>query len=120
MKRFVEGSVKHLAKIMGVSFYDITIRYRYDKKNEASVVTEPEYERAQVNINLEAMETPEQLKKAVLHEMAHIPSWQLYHVAGELARNSDASKFAKEMVRHANEAATTAWARILEPLVFGD
>lgn len=118
IKAFVEKTVKQLAKIFGLDFYEIKIRYRYEKDTKGSCYTMTEYEEAVVNINLEEAKTLLDLRKTILHEMAHIVGWDIYHVGFDLARSVDDSKFAKRRVTKECERVTTAWTRILEPLVF--
>ena len=120
-KQFVVKTVRHLAKAFGLNFYEIKIRYRYEKDAKGSCYTMTEYEEATVNINLEEAKTLGDLRRTVLHEMVHIVGWDIYHVGFDLARSMDENrKFAKRRVTKENERVTTAWTRILEPLVFDE
>ena len=120
VKRFVVKTVKQLAKVFGLNFYEIKIRYRYEKDAKGSCLTMTEYEEAAVNINLEEAKTLGELRKTVLHEMVHIVGWDLYHVGWDLAKTMDDKRFAKNRVTKENERVTTAWTRILEPLIFDE
>ena len=118
LKQFVVKTVKQLAKVFGLKFYEITIRYRYEKDAKGSCYTMTEYEEATVNINLEGAKTLVDLRRTVLHEMVHIVGWDIYHVGMDLAKTSEERRFAKDRVTKENERVTTAWTRILGPLVF--
>ena len=118
IKAFVVKTVKHLAKVFGLNFYEIKIRYRFEKDAKGSCYTATEYEEASVNINLEEAKTLADLRRTVLHEMVHIVGWDVYHVGMDLARTVDNRRFAKGRVTKENERVTTAWTRILAPLVF--
>ena len=117
-KAFVKKTVKHLSKVFGLDFYEIKIRYRYEKNAKGSCATMPEYEDAIVNINLEEAKTLRDLRKTVLHEMVHIVGWDLYQVGFDLAKTVENTRFARKRVVKESERVTTAWTRILEPLVF--
>ena len=118
LKRFVVKTVKQLAKVFGLNYYEIKIHYRYEKDTKGSCYTATEYEEATVNINLEHAKTLGDLRRTVLHEMVHIVGWDVYHVGMDLAKTFENRKFAKGRVTKENERVTTAWTRILEPLVF--
>ncbi len=120
IKQFVVKTVKHLAKAFGLNFYEIKIRYRYEKDVKGSCSTMTEYEHAVININLEEAKTLGDLRKTVLHEMVHIVDWDIFQVGYDLAKTVDDRKFAKKRVVKECERVVTAWARILEPLVFDD
>ena len=117
-KAFVTKTVKHLAGIFGLRFYEIKIRFRYEKDAKGSCYTMTEYEHATVNINLEEAKTLQDLRRTVLHEVIHIVGWDIYQVGFDLAKTVDDRRFAKGRVVKENERVTTAWTRILEPLVF--
>jgi len=117
-KRFVAQSVKRLSKLFGLDHYAVKVRYRWEKNNEGSVAALPEYEQAVVNVNLELCDTVTDLAKTVLHEMVHIVNWRLYSVALDSARQMTDKRFGRKMVVEANEAVTTAWTRILLPMLF--
>ncbi len=120
IKQFVVRTVKHLAKVFGLNFYEITIRYRYEKNVKGSCYTMTEYEQAVININLEEAKTLGDLRKTVLHEMVHIIDWDIFQVGYDLAKTVDDRKFAKNRVMKECERVVTAWTRILEPLVFDE
>ena len=121
LKAFVTKTVRHLAKTFGLNFYEIKIRFRYEKDTKGSCYTMTEYEEAAVNINLEEAKTLGDLRKTVLHEMVHIVGWDIFHVGFDLAKAMDENKkFAKKRVMKENERVTSAWTRILEPLVFDE
>ena len=118
LKGFVVKTVKHLAKTFGLSFYEIKIHYRYEKNAKGSCATMTEYEEAVVNINLEEAKTLGDLRRTVLHEMVHIVGWDAFQVGFDLAKTVENRRFAKKRVVKESERVTTAWTRILEPLVF--
>ena len=120
LKQFATKTVRHLARKFGLNFYEIKIRFRYEKDVKGSCAAMPEYEEAVVNVNLEEAKTLEDLRKTVLHEMVHIVLWDLFQVGFDLAKTVDNRKFAKSRVIKENESVTTAWTRILSPLVFTD
>ena len=121
LKALVVKTVRRLSKTFGLNFYEIKIHFRYEKDTKGSCYTMTEYENATVNINLEEAKTLGDLRRTVLHEMIHIVSWDIYHVGMDLAKAMDENKkFAKNRVTKENERVTTAWTRILEPLVFDE
>ena len=119
-KRFIEKSKKTLTGWFGLKHYDIRLRYRYEKENDGSISALVEYEQATININLEFNVTRLDLAKTILHEMVHIVNWRLYSVALDIAKQMNDRKFGKRMVVEANEAVTTAWTRILLPLLLSE
>ncbi len=116
-RRFIEKSKKTLAEWFGLEHYNIILRYRYEADDEGSVGVLVEYEQATININLELCPTKTDLAKVILHEMIHIVNWRLRSTALNLAKQMNDKKFSRKMVVEADESVTTAWTRILLPLL---
>ncbi len=117
-KRFAEKTKQYLAGIFGIGHYDIELRFRYEENAHGSCSSQTEFEQAVLNINLEENATEEMIRNTVLHEMVHIIGWDALHVAIDLAKTTKNKAFAVKRVTKENERVTTAWARILESLVF--
>ena len=77
----------------------------------------PEYRRAKLTFDLERMETGTDPQEVVVHEMAHIDTWELHTLAEELAialaesaprsHRKALKKLLREKVRQAGERCTT-------------
>ena len=108
-RKYLERAVKLLPS-------ETTVRMtcRYDEKNAATCVAEPEYFRAQVNANLEYLHTKQAIAEHIFHEIVHIPTWPLYDLAQDLCPD----KFAKRQVRKTNEFVTTSLELMFFKLVF--
>ena len=92
--------------------------FLYDKTTGAYCNFEPEYFRGSVNINIDTLQTEEDIAKHVLHEFMHVPGWELYTVAGDMARNTQESKLMKKVVRRANETMASTLEDMFFLLVF--
>ncbi len=79
---------------------------------------EPEYLRGSVNVNIDSLLTEEDIAKHVLHEFMHIPGWELFTVAGDLARGTGEKKLMKKAVRRANETMASTLEDMFFLLVF--
>ena len=88
--------------------------FLFEKANGASCSVEPEYLRGSININIDMLQTEEDIARHVLHEFMHIPGWDLYIVAGDLAKSTNEMKLMKKVVRRANET----MASMLEDMFF--
>ena len=119
-KRYAEKTKRYLAGIFGVSHYDIELRFRYEEGTHGSCSSQTELEQAIININLEENATEEMIRTTMLHEMVHLIGWDALHVAIDLAKATKNKKFAVKRVTKENERVTTAWTRILTPLVFNE
>ena len=117
-KRYAEKTKRYLAGIFGISHYNIELRFRYEEERYGSYSSQTESEQAVININLEENATEEIIRNTVLHEMVHIIGWDALHIGVDLAKGAQDKKFAEKRVKKENERVTTAWTRILEPLVF--
>ena len=117
-KRYAEKTKRYLAGIFGIGHYDIDIRFRHEENLFGSCSAQPESEQAVININLEECKTEKTIRSTVLHEMVHIIGWDALHVGLDLAQTTSDKRFAKRRVVKESERVTTAWTRILEPLVF--
>ena len=98
----------------------ITIKssFLFDKETGAYCNFEPEYLRGSININVDTLLTEEDIAKHVLHEFMHLPGWELYTVAGDLARGTNESKLMKKVVRRANETMASTLEDMFFLLIF--
>lgn len=117
-KRYAEKTKRYLAGIFGIGHYNIELRFRYEENLTGSCSSQIEYEQVVININLEENATEEIIRSTVLHEMVHVIGWDALHVGIDLAKSAKNKKFAAKRVTRENERVTTAWTRILLPLVF--
>ena len=92
--------------------------FLFDKGSMAYCNIEPEYLRGSVNVNIDSLLTEEDIAKHVLHEFMHIPGWELFIVAGDLARNTNESKLMKKVVRRANETMASTLEDMFFLLIF--
>ena len=92
--------------------------FLFDKGSEAYCSVQPEYFRGSININIDTLKTEEDIAKHVMHEFMHIPGWELFTVAGDLARNTQESKLLKKVVRRANETMASTLENMFFLLVF--
>ena len=92
--------------------------FLYDKTSGAYCNIEPEYFRGSVNINIDTLTTEKEIAQHVLHEYMHIPGWELFTVAGDLARSTNEAKLMKKVVRRANETMASTLEDMFFLLVF--
>jgi len=92
--------------------------FLFEKDNGASCSIEPEYLRGLVNINIDALLTEKDIAQHVLHEFMHIPGWELFIVAGDMAKNTSEAKLMKKVVRRANETMASTLEDMFFLLVF--
>ena len=116
-QRYAMRCIKRVVKLLP---HAITIKssFLYDKETGAYCNFEPEYLRGSININIDTLQTEEDIAKHVLHEFMHVPGWELYTVAGDLARGTNESKLMKKVVRRANETMATTLEDMFFLLVF--
>ncbi len=109
--------IKRVVKLVP---HAITIKssFLFDKDTGAYCNFEPEYLRGSININIDTLQTEEDIAKHVLHEFMHVPGWELYTIAGDMARNTNESKLMKKVVRRANETRASTLEDMFFPLVF--
>lgn len=123
MQPHVEEILERIREPMGLDRWRITIKVgpcRDEEQNErcrGSTHADPEYSQATINMDVEALETGEDVEEYVVHEATHIPAWWL-HQAAEDAANAWADsapkplrnairKYAREQVRRAAEKSVT-------------
>ncbi len=109
--------MKHIAKLMPGRM-TIKPSFLFDKGSMAYCNVEPEYLRGSVNVNIDSLLTEEDIAKHVLHEFMHIPGWELFTVAGDMARDTQESKLMKKVVRRANETMASTLEDMFFLLVF--
>ena len=116
-ERYATKCMKRLVKLIP---YAITVRssFLYDSKNSAHCSIEPEYFRGAVNINIDELKTEKDIARHVMHEFMHIPGWELYTVAGDLAKSTNEEKLMKKAVRRANETMASTLEEMFFLLVF--
>jgi len=115
-ERFAYKCLKYVGNLLPTNF-TITPQFRFDPENAAACTAQPEYYRATININLEELKTKKAILAHVIHEICHIPTWPLYHVASELA---EGDAFKTEIVRVNNELATTTLELMFMALIEGE
>lgn len=114
-KAFIQRCVNHLVELLGLPKNWVTrLRYRYEEGTKATADCDHEYHRGTLTFNLEELTDKEEARRTVAHEVAHVATWPLHYVAGELAKSEENQNFREEMVREANERV----AMILEPLLY--
>ena len=101
-ERYATKCMKRIAALMP-SRLTLKSSFLFDKGSMAYCSIEPEYLRGSVNVNIDSLLTKEDIAKHVLHEFMHIPGWELFTIAGDMARNTNESKLMKKVVRRANE-----------------
>ena len=116
-ERYAVRCMNRLAKLMP-SRLTVKPSFLYDKTTGAYCNFEPEYFRGSININIDTLQTEEDIAKHVLHEFMHVPGWELYTVAGDLARGTNESKLMKKVVRRANEMMASTLEDMFFLLVF--
>lgn len=92
--------------------------YLYEKDAGAHCSIEPEYLRGSFNINIDELQTEKAIAGHVLHEFMHIPGWELFTVAGDLARGTNEAKIMRKVVRRANEKMASTLEDMFFLLVF--
>ncbi len=92
--------------------------FLYDKENMAACAIEPEYLRGSININIDSLMTEKDIAQHVLHEFMHIPGWELFTVAGDMAKSTNEAKLMKKVVRRANETMASTLEDMFFLLVF--
>ena len=92
--------------------------FLHEKGANASCSIEPEYLRGSMNINIDDLQTEKDIAQHVLHEFMHIPGWELYIIAGDLARSTNETKIMKKVIRRANETMASTLEDMFFLLVF--
>ena len=116
-ERYATKCMKRVARLMPGRMR-VKPSFLFDKENGASCSIEPEYLRGSVNINIDTLLTEEDIARHVLHEFMHIPGWDLYTVAGDLAKSTNEEKLMKKTVRRANETMASTLEEMFFLLVF--
>ena len=116
-ERYATKCMKRIAALMP-SRLKIKPSFLFDKGSMAYCNIEPEYLRGSVNVNIDSLLTEEDIAKHTLHEFMHIPGWELFIVAGDLARNTNESKLMKKVVRRANETMASTLEDMFFLLIF--
>ena len=116
-ERYATKCMRRIADLMP-SRMVIKSSFLHDKDNGASCVIEPEYLRGHVNINIDTLLTEKDIAQHVLHEFMHIPGWELFIVAGDLAKNTSEARLMKKVVRRANETMASTLEDMFFLLVF--
>ena len=116
-ERYATKCMKRIAALMP-SRLTLKSSFLFDKGSMAYCSIEPEYLRGSVNVNIDSLLTEEDIAKHVLHEFMHIPGWELFTIAGDMARNTNESKLMKKVVRRANETMASTLEDMFFPLVF--
>ena len=116
-ERYAMKCMRRVADLMP-SCMTIKSSFLFDKDNGASCSIEPEYLRGSVNINIDMLLTEKDIAQDVLHEFMHIPGWELFTVAGDLARNTNERQLMKKVVRRANETMASTLEDMFFLLVF--
>lgn len=109
--------IRRIANLMP-SCMTLKSSFLFDKGSMAYCSIEPEYLRGSININIDSLLTEQDIAKHTLHEFMHIPGWELYTVAGDLARNTQEAKVMKKVVRRANETMASTLEDMFFLLVF--
>lgn len=102
---------------LGHDRHEIGLAHAKDSDCTASCEALPEYRRATLSFDLDKMETGVDVQEIVVHEAAHIDTWELHMLAEELADALAASMpeshreamktLLREKVRQAGERCTT-------------
>ncbi len=116
-ERYATKCMERVAKLMPGRLA-LKPSFLFDKGSMAYCNIEPEYLRGSINVNIDSLLTEEDIAKHVLHEFMHIPGWELYTVAGDLARGTNESKLMKKVVRRANETMASTLEDMFFLLVF--
>jgi len=116
-ERYATKCMERIAALMP-SRLKIKPSFLFDKGSMAYCNIEPEYLRGSVNVNIDSLLTEEDIAKHTLHEFMHIPGWELFIVAGDLARNTNESKLMKKVVRRANETMASTLEDMFFLLIF--
>lgn len=116
-ERYAIKCMRRIADLMP-SRMTIKSSFLFDKDAGAHCSIEPEYLRGAININIDTLLTEQDIAKHVLHEFMHIPGWELYTVAGDLARGTNEEKLMKKVVRRANETMASTLEDMFFLLVF--
>ena len=109
--------MKRIAKLMP-NHMTFKPSFLFDKGSMAYCSIEPEYLRGSINVNIDSLVTEEDIAKHILHEFMHIPGWELFTVAGDMARDTQESKLMKKVVRRANETMASTLEDMFFLLVF--
>lgn len=72
-RKDVKAEVKMWQELMGLQRWTITVRFAgVDTGDEAEVETDPDYYKATIRVNLDAVKSRKALRLAIVHEMLHI------------------------------------------------
>ncbi len=116
-ERYAMKCMKRIADLMPARML-IKPSFLFNKDASAHCSIEPEYLRGHVNINIDTLQTEKDIAQHVLHEFMHIPGWELFTVAGDLARSTNEAKLMKKVVRRANETMASTLEDMFFLLVF--
>ena len=116
-ERYADKCMKYVHGLMPRSL-SIKPSFLFNKDAGAHCSIEPEYLRGSININIDTLTTKEGIARHVLHEFMHIPGWELFTVAGDLARSTSEAKLMKKAVRRANETMASTLEEMFFLLVF--
>ena len=116
-ERYAENCMRRIADLMP-NRLTLKSSFLFDKGSMAYCTIEPEYLRGSINVNIDSLLTEKDIAKHTLHEFMHIPGWELFTVAGDLARNTQEAKLMKKVVRRANETMASTLEDMFFLLVF--
>ena len=116
-ERYATKCMKRVAALMPNRMM-LKSSFLFDKENGAYCAIEPEYLRGSININIDTLLTEKDIAQHVLPEFMHIPGWELYIVAGDMAKNTSEARLMKKVVRRANETMASTLEDMFFLLVF--
>jgi hypothetical protein len=112
-KREMRAAVKKWKRILGLSEWEIGVRFEKDEDGaSASCMAQPEYRSATLGFDLSLI-PKSQVDRFAAHELSHIWVWPLANAAHSLAKGDPAME---EWVRTEEERLTTALEHILTRL----
>ena len=116
-ERYATQCMNRIMKLLPVRMM-IKSSFLFEKGAGAHCSIEPEYLRGAININIDDLQTEMTIARHVLHEFMHIPGWELFTVAGDLAKGTSEAKIMRKIVRRANETMASTLEEMFFLLVF--
>lgn len=101
-------TVKDMARLLGLDdTWRCTLSFKSCGDSLATCMTEWEYRKAVISVNLlKTEEDPHGLRKALIHEMLHIPMWQVFELIAAVSELA-AEDGLEDQMRKAEESLVT-------------
>jgi hypothetical protein len=101
----IAAFVEEMREPLGLDRWDVRVIVGPLTDSRANCGAQPEYKEATITVDLDRLQTGDDLEELLCHELCHALIWPLHNVAEYLAPEN--ARFQQEMIREAAERVTT-------------